>query len=253
MKKTWYFILIIVVTMIFRINSVYADCSECEVDDCASCGCVLDTSAGICVYDSFSSETLSCGNNLIERMPSVLPRIVSLIYTVIQILVPVLLVVIGSLDFVKAVIAQKEDEIKKGQQNFIKRLIVSIFVFFVFALVKILVSLLADNDSQVTSAKIIDCVECLISNECDVDVQSETSTTSEVLSLAITYRNCIMSNTCGDTYGQAINNIISKLKQQDATKYANLIQELEKFVKTDDVNVKTKVLDKIEKVINKVH
>ena len=58
------------------------------------------------------------------------------------------------LDLGKAVIASKEDEIKKGQNMFIKRLIAAVIVFFVVAVVRLVVGLAADN-----SGDVIDCIE----------------------------------------------------------------------------------------------
>ena len=51
------------------------------------------------------------------------PHIIKYVLLIIQILVPIFLVIFGSIDLFKGVYAQKEDEIKKGQQIFIKRLI----------------------------------------------------------------------------------------------------------------------------------
>ena len=44
--------------------------------------------------------------------------IISTIILAIQIAIPVLLIIFGMLDLGKAVVASKEDEIKKGQQIF---------------------------------------------------------------------------------------------------------------------------------------
>ncbi|MDD2377915.1 MAG: hypothetical protein PHD10_00760 [Bacilli bacterium] len=68
------------------------------------------------------------------------------IILIIQIGVPILLVIWGMLDLGKAVVAQKEDEIKKGQQTFVKRLIAAAIVFFVIVIVKFVVSLVAGDD-----------------------------------------------------------------------------------------------------------
>ena len=61
-------------------------------------------------------------------------------------------------DFLKALTSQKEDEIKKGQQVFIKRLIAGVIVFFVIAVVKFVISSIAGNDSE----GIMNCVDCFI-------------------------------------------------------------------------------------------
>lgn len=81
-----------------------------------------------------------------------IPNTVSLIVKVIFIAVPVLLVILGSIDLLKGVYAQKEDEIKKGQQTFVKRLIAGVLVFFVYAIVKLLISAVANDDNVMQCA-----------------------------------------------------------------------------------------------------
>ena len=77
---------------------------------------------------------------------------------IIQIAVPIVLVVFGMLDLFKGITAQKEEEIKKGQQLLIKRLITAAIVFFVIAIVKLLISLVADSNGE----GIIDCANCFL-------------------------------------------------------------------------------------------
>lgn len=61
----------------------------------------------------------------------------------VKILVPILLIVLGMIDMFKAFTSQKEDEMKKAQQIFIKRLISGLLVFFVITAVEFLFSVLA--------------------------------------------------------------------------------------------------------------
>jgi len=75
----------------------------------------------------------------------------------ILIVVPILLVIFGMLDLAKSVIAQKEDEIKKGQHTFVKRLISAAIVFFVIAVVKLLISFVADDGQG-----IMECANCFL-------------------------------------------------------------------------------------------
>ncbi len=81
-------------------------------------------------------------------VPQTLANVISTIYNIIKIGVPLLLVIFGMLDLGKAVISQKEDEIKKNQGMFVKRLIAAALVFFVFAIVQLLVNLVAGNDKD---------------------------------------------------------------------------------------------------------
>ena len=104
---------------------------------------------------------VDCGN--ITRIPAKIPQITSLIVTVAQIAIPVVLVIVGAMDLIKGISAQKEDEIKKGQQMFIKRLAIAALVFFIVVIVKFLISLVADGTN---SNNIGGCIDCFISNNC---------------------------------------------------------------------------------------
>ena len=84
---------------------------------------------------------------------------VHLLVLIIQIAVPILLIIFGSFDFVKAITGGKEDEIKKGQQVFIKRAIAAVIVFFVIAIVKFLVGFVIDKSE---SDNFLNCVDCFL-------------------------------------------------------------------------------------------
>lgn len=58
-----------------------------------------------------------------------------------KIIVPVLVIVLGMLDLGKAVIASKEDEMRKAQATFIKRVILGVVIFFVPVIVNVLMDI----------------------------------------------------------------------------------------------------------------
>ena len=105
---------------------------------------------------------VNCGN--ITNIPKKIPEITSLVVTVIQVAVPVILVITGSLDLFKGITAQKEDEIKKGRDMFIKRLIVAAIIFFMFVIVKLVISLVADSSSN---QNIVSCMDCFLRGSCN--------------------------------------------------------------------------------------
>lgn len=55
-----------------------------------------------------------------------------------KIIVPILLILLGILDFAKAVISSKEDEMRKAQGTFVKRVIAAVVIFFIPLLVDII-------------------------------------------------------------------------------------------------------------------
>lgn len=117
----------------------------------------------------FAANIHSCSNSLGNVMiDEKIPNTVSTIITVIKIAVPVLLVIFGMLDLMKGITAQKDDEIKKGQQLFIKRLISGALVFFVFTIVQMIISFVANEDKT----NMMTCVQCFINGECTYEKKS---------------------------------------------------------------------------------
>lgn len=113
------------------------------------------------------SEYTCSGTNLV--FSGTLPYIVSTVVLLIKIAVPVLLIIFGMLDLGKAVVASKEDEIKKGQQLFIRRIISAVLVFFVIQIVQIIVRFVSGND-----ATIANCFNCFINGTAGINACEST-------------------------------------------------------------------------------
>ncbi|MBR1376896.1 MAG: hypothetical protein IJ565_03685 [Bacilli bacterium] len=101
------------------------------------------------------AKEVTCGD---VTVPAQIVGLTTLIYNVIRIGIPLLLIIMGMLDLGKAVISQKEDDIKKNQKVFVSRLIAAAIVFFVFTIVKLVVTLVAGEDGQ----SIMACVSSLL-------------------------------------------------------------------------------------------
>lgn len=62
-------------------------------------------------------------------------RIVNIVINIIWIGIPIILIVLGSIDLGRAVISSKEDEVKKAKKSFLNRFLYAIAVFAVVWLV----------------------------------------------------------------------------------------------------------------------
>ena len=98
----------------------------------------------------------TCGNLDLE-VSGMIPYVISIVITIIKFVVPILLVVFGMIDFLKSVTASKEDEIKKGRQTFISRVIAAVIVFFIVQIVQLLVNFASQGDDN-----IVGCFSCFI-------------------------------------------------------------------------------------------
>lgn len=68
---------------------------------------------------------------------------------IIQIAVPIILIIMGTIDLVRALVAQKNDQMKKAQSVLMKRLIIGVIIFFVPMAIKFVVSMLGDNTDNI--------------------------------------------------------------------------------------------------------
>ena len=76
----------------------------------------------------------------------------------IQIVIPIILIILGMLDLGKAVIAGKEDEMKKAQGTLIKRAVYALAVFLVVTLVIFIMGLLpVGGEDEVDNTTWRDC------------------------------------------------------------------------------------------------
>ena len=110
-----------------------------------------------------TTEEYTCGStNLV--FSGTFPYMVHTIILIIKIAVPILLIIFVMIDLGKAVIAQKEDEIKKGQQTFLKRAIAAVIVFFVIQIVQLIVRFVSNNDTSISN-----CFNCFINGSAEND------------------------------------------------------------------------------------
>ncbi len=94
--------------------------------------------------DTNSAECFSGG----PKIPNGIYNIVSDAFFLIQVIVPILLIIWGMVDFAKGVASNDEDKIKAGQKSFIKRIIAGILVLLVFTVTKLIINVTAGLDSS---------------------------------------------------------------------------------------------------------
>lgn len=98
-------------------------------------------------------------------------RLIGYILLIIKIAVPIVLIVMGSIDMMKAVMAAKEDDIKKSQGMFIKRTIAAIIVFFVPTIVNLILNVIGGSEYKNS-----ECIKCVLDvGTCVVDENGATN------------------------------------------------------------------------------
>ncbi len=112
-KKYLLFLLVIMVIGVNRTYAMNINYSQNSLINILEVGC----------NDLFDQSLIDLLNDILKY-----PRII----------VPILVIGLGLVDLGKAVMASKEDEMKKAQKTFIKRVIIGVAFFFIPALVNII-------------------------------------------------------------------------------------------------------------------
>jgi p-aminobenzoyl-glutamate transporter AbgT len=76
--------------------------------------------------------------------------VIKLLTTVFKLLqwgIPIVLILLGAIDLGKAVMASKEDEMKKAQSTLIKRVVYAVVIFFLFTIVGLVMGLVGDSET----------------------------------------------------------------------------------------------------------
>ena len=103
-----------------------------------------------------------------DGVPNNLPKFTSGMYNLIKILTPIILIVMGMIDFVNATMANDEQKMKKAQKKFITRLLAAIFVFLVMSIVQFVFRNLSSTEGFDGNVKngFSSCMNCVLNNKC---------------------------------------------------------------------------------------
>ena len=90
-------------------------------------------------------------------------------FNIIKILIPIIIIIMGSIAFIKAILSGNDEEMKKSEKNFFKKLIIGCAVFFIFPLVSFLMVLVNNSLNNL-------CITCFNEpNALTCKVESNTS------------------------------------------------------------------------------
>ena len=87
---------------------------------------------------------LACSMN--EIIPVI--KFVKAIFNIIQFLIPIGLIIMGSIDLGKAVLSSDDKEIKQATSKLIKRAIAAVAIFFIVLLVELVMGLVSDSQTN---------------------------------------------------------------------------------------------------------
>ena len=115
---------------------------------------------------------ITCGGIV---MDPIIPAITSTVVSAIKYVVPIILVVFGMIDLMKAVTAGDEKVMKETQKLLVKRIIYAVLIFLVVAIVQTVFKTLNNansSDEETPDAadegnSPVSCISCFISGDCD--------------------------------------------------------------------------------------
>ena len=119
---------------------------------------IFMTNSSVSAVDIFGASDKKdvCGLSLSSNVPA----FTSGIFNLVKILVPIILIVMGMIDFAKSVMANDEKKMKDSTTTFIRRLIAAVFIFFIVAVVQFVFKEVS-NENGFSS-----CVNCILSDNC---------------------------------------------------------------------------------------
>ncbi len=107
--------------------------------------------------------TLGSGiTDFCQKMANVV-QLIGYILLVFKIAIPLIIIALGMFDFGKAVVAEKEDEVKKQTKRLIYRIVAGIVIFFIPTIVMFLFDIAVSYDTEKEEAGFDVCQQCILS------------------------------------------------------------------------------------------
>lgn len=93
---------------------------------------------------------------------------------ILKILVPIIIIVLGTIDFGKAVISSDDKAVSKSSKKLLTRILIGVCIFFVPTIINIVFGLIGEFSSEMKQ-DYNNCVKCLTSpyNSCDTSYNGE--------------------------------------------------------------------------------
>ncbi len=114
-----------------------------------------------------AADYVVCGND--KRFPFVFASFISIILVIVRIIVPLLLVIMGIISFLKVIISGKvADEMEKAKKKMVHNILAAFVIFFLIPIIRTVFSFAFGSDNTFNS-----CLTCMTNPfNCDVEESS---------------------------------------------------------------------------------
>ena len=149
------------------------DMNQCKTDSQYSCVWVDKTTSkvsdkqenGYCNVDTL--QYVQCGkNSKLFDIPIYVPRIVSFVINFLKIVTPIILVFTSAFSLLKAITANKEDEMEKAKKVLVRRIAIAALIFFTITITQFVIDRVAEKEE---SEDLGACFNCFINNQCQTN------------------------------------------------------------------------------------
>ena len=143
--------------------STEKDCIVGKTKEHGNFGCAWNSEYNFCSVSGLTY--LSCGSNdaIAYDIPEILPRLSSYAILILKTATPIILILIGMIQLLKAAAAQNEEDMKKAKTSLTKKIIIAVMIFLIISIVQFIVKQVADDSEQLSTQA---CLECFINNDC---------------------------------------------------------------------------------------
>lgn len=139
---------------------------ECKVGitaDNDNFGCAWNKDYKFCSANGLVYLSCGSGDTVAYDIPVMAPQLTSYAITALKTVTPVILIIMGMFQLIKAITSQNEDEMKKARGSLIKKLIAAVIIFFMVSIVQFVIGKVADTSEQESLSS---CLSCFLNNDC---------------------------------------------------------------------------------------
>ena len=111
-------------------------------------------------------DYVACGYgvNAVTGIPTFAPRLISFAIALMRILIPVVLIITGTIEMFKSIISGNQDNIAKGKKKLIGKYVGALLAFFIISFTTNIVKLIARGDEKSVAKA---CFNCFLNNKCN--------------------------------------------------------------------------------------
>lgn len=91
------------------------------------------------------TDTMTVGFDCNDESVKGVINTIKTIYNLLKYATPVILIIMGSIDFAKAVVAGKDDEIEKNKKRFMNRLFIAVLIFLLLSIFQLVTNIISSS------------------------------------------------------------------------------------------------------------